>query len=39
MANGGSKGGVGTSDANASRNDLAHQGKFEIMLSSFLILY
>ncbi|XP_050282850.1 uncharacterized protein LOC126723472 [Quercus robur] len=27
MANGGSKGGVGTSDANGSRNDLAHQGK------------
>nr|POE69892.1 hypothetical protein CFP56_38099 [Quercus suber] len=27
MVNGGSKGGVGTSDANGSRNDLAHQGK------------
>nr|POE50090.1 hypothetical protein CFP56_60612 [Quercus suber] len=27
MANGGSKGGVGTSDANRSRSDLAHQGK------------
>ena len=28
MANGGRNGGVGTSGANGSRNDLAHHGKF-----------
>lgn len=28
MANEGSKGGVGTSGANGSRNNLTHQGKF-----------